>query len=483
MKKLAAAALAAALWAGAGQAADFRPGGDATMDCLMTMSGTIQPGDADRFHQALTSVMRNPPHVLNGKTVNSIVNDGTPASLCLDSPGGSISEALKMADILYNYDALHGPSQDGYWIGHLGTAVPAGARCESACALLFLAGGVNYEGDAGRLPMRVLHARAKLGFHSVSLQVADGNYDAATVNQAFKVALASMEELTARQAILRLRPSLLSVILTTPSDSMHYVSTVGEAAEWNIEIRGLPKLKDPTRKNIAMACNHIQRRHASQDGSTFAGHMARDPATGRWFEEFSQIGDLDWAFERFTATEDGYEFYSPEPMGEGELCGGQYSTATMDGVVSTEETLGWASGFENHMLFPGDVTFSELLASGGADSVMAPDAVIRDRSTASDSRCMVFADGKQLDNDPCRLERRAVLTAGLDRDGEVLRFTWPSGAVTVVEHSNLSLPYGEEFRINGGEAYRDYPRNFGLDPAGHTCIVNSQTERVFCFLE
>lgn len=481
MRLLAAALTAGAVWTGAAQAAEFRPGGDAEMGCLMTMTGTIRPGDAEKLHGALKTVMQNPADVLNGKTFDSIVNEGNPAFLCLDSPGGALSEALKMGDLLYNYDALHGQSQDGYWIGQLGTAVPAGARCESACAVFFLAGGVHAEGDAGRLPMRVLHARGRLGFHSVSLQVPDRAYDAASVNKAFKVALSSMEQLTARQAVLRLRPSLLSVILTTPPDSMHYAGTVGEAAEWNIEVRGLPKLREATRKNIAMACNHIQRRHASQDGSTFAGHMARDPASGRWLEEYSQIANLDWAFDRFSATEEGYEFYSPEPMGEGELCGGRYSKKTMDGVVSTEETLGWASGFENHMLFPADVTFNELLALGGPDTVLNPGTMIRDRSTSAASRCMVFGGGEQLDDDPCQLDRREILSAGLDRDGEILRFTWPSGAVTVVELADLSLPHSEDIRINGGRAYADYPRNFGLDPAGFSCLRNTATERVFCY--
>lgn len=489
MKRLAAAALAATLWAGTGQAADFRPGGDADMDCMMTMTGTIQPGDAEKFHSALKALLLNPKEAINGKSLNGIYNNGEAARICLNSPGGSLTEALKMGDILYSYPELfgfsftdpNGKTQDAGWIGYLGTAVPAGARCESACAIFFLAGGLNSEGDAGRLPNRVMHATARLGFHSVSLEVPEADYTAAAVNKAFKVALSSMEQLTARQAVLRLRPSLLSVILTTPPGSMHYVETVGEAAEWNIGVRGLPKLADPTKKNIAMACNHIQGRHASQDGSTFAGHMVRDPATGRWLEEYNRIGDMDWAFESFTANGDGYQFYSPEPLGDGELCGGQYSRSTMDGVVSTEETLGWASGFENHMLFPGRIRFSELLALGGSNTRLKQDTVIRDRTIASGSRCLVFGDGEQLDDDPCQLERRSLVTAGLDRDGEVLRFTWPSGAVTVVEHTEISMPYGEEFQINGGEAYRDYPRNFGLDPAEHACVRNSATGRVFCY--
>ena len=290
-----------------------------------------------------------------------------------------------------------------------------------------------------------------------------------------------MAELTARQAVLRLRPSLLSAILTTPPDSMHYLETVGEAVEWNIEVAGLPRLAAPSRKNFAIACNHMQRRHASQDGSTYAGHVSQDPASGRWLEGYDVIGDMEWGFESFRETADGYEFESVEPMGDGLLCDGYYWTTSQDGGMSTSETLGWTSHYENHWLFPANVRFSELLAFGGADAIIAPDAMIRDRSTSAASRCMVFGGGKQLDDEPCQLDRREILSAGLDKDGEVLRFTWPSGAVTVVAFADLSLPYSEDTSINGGRAYTDYPRNFGLDPAAFTCLRSAATERVFCY--
>ncbi|AZV79885.1 hypothetical protein EBB79_19705 [Parasedimentitalea marina] len=463
------------------QAADFSPGGDPSMDCLLQMTGVIETGDTEKLNVALKTVLNSPPSAINGKSYNSIVNDGDPARICLDSPGGSLSEALKMADLLYSYDAVHGWSQETGWISKLGTAVPANAACESACAVFFLSGGIDTESDAGRMPNRVLHAKGRLGFHSASLEVPDGNYNADSVNKAFKVALQSMSQLTDRQTVLRLRPSLLARILATPPDQMHYLETVGEAVEWNIEIAGLPRLKEASRKNVAIACNHMQRRHAAQDGSAFPGFYHHDVGLGRWTEEYSQIWSMESAFESFKATEYGLEFTSINAMGSTILCEGSYSFETQNGVMKSENTQAWYGSAENHWLFPSSIRFKELLSLGGSDTVIAPDVLIRDRKTIGANRCLVFSKETKLDDDPCQLETHEKISAGLGQDGMVLRFIWPSGAVTVVETQNQTTSSDPSLQINGTTAYGEYPGNFGLDVSQFKCIMNPATERVFCY--
>jgi hypothetical protein len=91
--------------------------------------GEIVPGDAAR----LDSLAAGLP-----STANKVV------ALALDSPGGNVVEAEKIADAI--------------WRNHVGVIVAAGGQCVSACFLLFAAG-----------KSKVVAPDALIGVHSVSI--------------------------------------------------------------------------------------------------------------------------------------------------------------------------------------------------------------------------------------------------------------------------------------------------------------------------
>ena len=181
------------------------------LGCAVSLTGPIEKGDADRLKAFLAE--NNFPEWDQYRT----------GRICLDSPGGSFSEGVELAK-LFNTQGF-------------GTGVEAGKRCESACALAFM-GGTKIGDEEFRSPHRVLHPRAKLGFHAPNLSIPDQQYAKEAVNRAFLIAIEGIADiLEARAAGQLVMPqSLLIEMLRTPADKMHWVENVGEAAGWEIAL-------------------------------------------------------------------------------------------------------------------------------------------------------------------------------------------------------------------------------------------------------
>ena len=190
---------------------------DAITGCTIHLKGMIADGDAEDLKNI---------YIENITSNTSITRFGIGARICLDSPGGSLEEAFKIFDFLTSGTA------------NAFTYVPKGARCESACAIIFFAGGSGYFGSR---PARAIHPEAKLGVHSPDLIIRDGNYDKTQVLRAYSIALEVISRfLKLRRAALAdrtmLPSSVLETMLSTPPDEMFYIETVGQAAQWAISI-------------------------------------------------------------------------------------------------------------------------------------------------------------------------------------------------------------------------------------------------------
>jgi ATP-dependent protease ClpP protease subunit len=107
--------------------------------CDLRLVGQIGPGTAQKFRQ----IVEDEKNGLNSRAI----------LLCLDSTGGEVSEALELARFIRAQD----------YPAAIITVVQDGAYCQSACALVFMAGSV---GRLGPIPARILHPRGKLMFHS-----------------------------------------------------------------------------------------------------------------------------------------------------------------------------------------------------------------------------------------------------------------------------------------------------------------------------
>jgi hypothetical protein len=135
-----AAAISVAAWAAAGpstvQAAVIAKGDRA--GCTFKLTGKIAVGDTAKIEKL------------------EFDRDQSP-KLCMDSPGGSFQEGLKMAEYL-----------DGKG---LTTVVQSNASCYGACAIAFMGGSV-FEDDH-TYPRRALHLGGKLGFNASYLTEGD----------------------------------------------------------------------------------------------------------------------------------------------------------------------------------------------------------------------------------------------------------------------------------------------------------------------
>jgi len=390
MTRFLIALVATVLIPGAASAADFRLGGDESVGCRMSIEGEIVTGDAERFRDMLVAYIETVvPKDETGD--HSAFFDDYPHEIriCLDSPGGSFAEAMEMADTLaYAYRvqsdiAPRVPGLAGDIVWMIGTAVPAGARCEGACAILFMAGGhFSHLGtsDNVRDPNRVLHVDGRLVFRVPGPD-----------------ALATLQRIGARLDRYIVPPSLFQRIMAASPDGMVPVDTVEQAASWVIQLAGAPLIADPSLGNLGRVCATISA--LSQPGmplgAQYSVHGA--PAEIRagitpMFGLQPQIGvarSQDW---RFGTADREDEVLRGTIRHDSFACSFDYDAAT--GAIQFLETppadhglvrgaipaLGPATRSGGWMLFPGYTPLAELSALARAhpdgrvpgDTLMGP---------------------------------------------------------------------------------------------------------------
>jgi hypothetical protein len=200
-------------------------------ECLMVMSGAIAEGDYEAFLQVIYGeAAANSGEAWDGKSppeyhISYTDDSELGQSLCLDSPGGSLPEALKMARLLLDND-----------VG-LATKIMPGDRCESACAVLFMAGSHFVESESFYTGLqRELRPGGKLGVHAPSLTLPEGgSYSGAQVSRSFNIALAAARETfdfafeTDSDGKRIIPPYVFARFLETPPEEMYYLDTVGDA--------------------------------------------------------------------------------------------------------------------------------------------------------------------------------------------------------------------------------------------------------------
>jgi hypothetical protein len=143
---------------------------------VLEVSGTIQPGSSGTFAERIAEVGE---YV---KTVN------------LNSPGGSVSDALAMARLI---------REKGY-----ATRVSGGNLCASSCPLVF-SGGKERIADKG----------AAIGVHQVSLL---GTADPLGAGQAASSAQAATAEVTRHLTVMGVDPAMWLHALETPPQQLYY---------------------------------------------------------------------------------------------------------------------------------------------------------------------------------------------------------------------------------------------------------------------
>ncbi|MCB1418542.1 MAG: hypothetical protein KDJ74_05890 [Notoacmeibacter sp.] len=393
--------------------------------CTHRYSGMVEKGDARIFAQLE-------------------IPAGNFAQICLDSPGGSFIEAISIARILS--EKL------------VGTRIGAGQRCESACALIFMAGSFN-SFESGNYRWRVLHPQGRLGFHAPALQVEGGNYDSASITQAYDLAMATVARFIF-DLILRkdfedgpmMKVSLLGHMLNTPAAKMFYIDTIDQAARWDIDIGSIAVSGVASAPVLTQACENVWRWLHDEpavriENSYPVAMQTRDGANRLSINLNEMTGDscfFDIAHENASLTES----IRVETTGRG----------TMD--ISPWEFLDPTTRLSDLPVGITDIS--------GARPVLTLPNVQSDSMPGSNGRCTVGDSPAFIDDEPCIRESRSEGTG--KRRKSIATYTWPSGARTVVVTDRRGTT------INGGptqlEANRDGPGE---------CAMNPKSGNRFCF--
>lgn len=213
----------------AAQAGTIQTLGDWEARCAYMFSGVIEAGDADKIAALETY-------------------GSAGATLCFDSPGGSMTEGLKMFDAIWNKQ--------------MRTRVQAGDRCESACAIAWLGGSMSHGTLGIKALERSIEAGATLGFHAPYLDLpSEATFPARDVEKAFNIALRAAEgifriNLTIQNAADPLNNFLYGRILATPGTEMYRVTTIGEAVMANINVSGIPEHDRIYLKDMVTLCEN-----------------------------------------------------------------------------------------------------------------------------------------------------------------------------------------------------------------------------------
>lgn len=235
--------------------------------CNARLRGQIMPGDAERFQKRIADWPGT------GRMQGGLGSDESGyRAICLESNGGDIQEAMKLARVLWDWMPV----------------VEAATDCFSACAVLFMKIAPR-DGTFSVNPYtggRYLHFSGRLGFHAPRLDVRSvdpSSIDASVeLASAYERALRTLgrlsygdyagkdpvgddgqrfEEIGSRLAAQEefFPVGLLIAILNTPPARLFVVDTLSQAMNWGIEVYGFPPPAKLTEKMLFTACVNVAR--------------------------------------------------------------------------------------------------------------------------------------------------------------------------------------------------------------------------------
>lgn len=285
--------------------------------CHLLLKGNIEEGDLARLKRA--EYEAEEAWKRDGYKTRS---DSEGQGLCLDSPGGSYLEGIKLAKHVFGNDAIR-----------IGTVVDRDESCFSACAIIWLAGARQHENLI--FPDRKLHVNGKLGFHAPHLAVRDGTYTAQSIEAAYKAGLQAIG-LLARIPYGDKSPwennvgygyhgdivpsGLLAEILAHGPDQMFVIDSLAKVLFFGFDLEGYSTLQPVNRNALCNACtNHnmtimkqIHKSDGCPEGSlerTASGYSGKFPGFGGeggytcWVEAELENGQLKRLLIQLISTE------------------------------------------------------------------------------------------------------------------------------------------------------------------------------------
>ena len=415
--------------------------------CVLSLSGEIVQGDYDRFLQAAAGAY--PDEIMESTANNTI---------CLDSPGGSLSEGVKFARHFYEKG--------------VGTVIPDGAGCYSACAIMFMMG--TAQGPEVAFGNRKLHIGGTLGFHRPYLNIPAGKtvdartltlaYDAAYDDALDLISIANSKAPWSNTPMMQ--ADLIQGMLSHLGDDMLLIDTVDKASRFEIETFGYDKPTQFNEANAFYACeNALQWQGGlTKEDITFTEEVARPSYSEPRVTQIDSFNGLP--VYQVIGLADGYATERCVIYQEGAYikgCGEDQTTDTRLGAGA----CGKADYREKAEFLPplARLNPSIKLASlrGGRSSEPQNEGGTVNPDEGG-LRCYVRANGETIDNDPCQ-----ITSADTSGQSTVYNFIWPSGAKTVLVQGPTSL------ELNGIPTFAREVEGFG------TCFSNRKSGRDFCF--
>ncbi|MCC5966868.1 MAG: hypothetical protein JJU24_12100 [Natronohydrobacter sp.] len=250
------------------------------------MTGKVTVGDAEKLRKLLPGTPDHGTYI-----------DAQP-TLCLNSEGGDLSEAIEIA--LYLRETA------------IRTHIAAKDECLSACAIIFLGGStVGFEDGLLNYRARSKHVTARLGFHGPSLIVEDGIFHRSIVEDAFRIAVLASARLFSELDQLRITTDFALSFFEVPTEEYLEIDTPERVEALGVDITGLRSLPAQlSDERVIEICHHV---NPEMDPT-----IPKPPFSNWLFTGETQVVDL------------------PEPRGSDEWGGGQRR-----GYFVSAEGEGW----------------------------------------------------------------------------------------------------------------------------------------------
>lgn len=271
---------------------------------MILLEGPIEPGDAARFETFLRA--RN--------LIDCLAEGYCPFQnvLALDSPGGSLSEALKIAEIVKRYS--------------FPVLIPAEAVCASACSFVFFAGYTEYENFFHS--RRFIHETGRLMVHRPSVTLDDRTFSSGEVGQILKIFDEVKEEAVRQFLSARIPRLVLLRMYETPSETLATISLPQMTGFATVVGSGPLHDARPSRAGILGFCAfQYESRTGRMHDDILINLDVRDDSFLTWIEKENflcsgaRIPGEGWYFD--TCHDDGYycnfDGYAQSDASEGQL--------------------------------------------------------------------------------------------------------------------------------------------------------------------
>ncbi|QQF02457.1 hypothetical protein JFX10_02100 (plasmid) [Sinorhizobium meliloti] len=419
--------------------------------CVLTLEGEIVPGD-------FSSLVDIAAKEFLGVDGESSAHD----TICLDSPGGDVTEGVKLAEFFYK--------------NGVGTVIDDGAECYSMCAILFMMGIA--QGPEVTFVNRKLHVNGKLGFHRpylsltteslVSTKVLAVAHDAALENMNKIMVLAN--NLVPWSNSTMMRPDLIQEMLRHIGNDFFYIDTVDKAGRFEIELLGLPRQSAPAEERAYYAC---------ENSFHWQVGLMKEPVDAR---KFQKPVTQDEAIVKLLQAEGGTKYFSVTSMDAGyseagcliavngdslQGCGynGMYNVLLGQGTCTVENFADRSWHIGQLASYRPGLRLEELGGAATGAKEASSEPIIGAKVPAT---CTVFSKDGVKEVEPCSVTLTMNVVVD-NRRTDRYEFVWPTGNKTILARD------GDFFSINGKPSIPYTEDGYTL------CALNSETRNRFCF--